>query len=79
MTPAPIGGTRQNAFCKRHDALYVEFIELARVTLDPNERELLPQASAIVFESNLGVERGRQPSRIVAAPLAASAVSKIGT
>jgi hypothetical protein len=23
-----VGGARQNAFCKRQDALYVEFIEL---------------------------------------------------
>jgi len=24
-----VGGARQNAFCKRQNALYVEFIELA--------------------------------------------------
>ncbi len=30
-----VGGARQNAFCERQDALYVEFIELAGVTVDP--------------------------------------------
>ena len=38
-----VGGARQNAFCERQDALYVEFIELAGVTVDPRERELLAQ------------------------------------
>ena len=36
-----VGGTRQNAFRECQDALYVEFIELPRVTVDPSERELL--------------------------------------
>jgi hypothetical protein len=34
---------RQNAFCEREDAFYVEFFELAGVTVDPRERELLAQ------------------------------------
>ena len=43
-TLAPkVGGTRENAFCERQDALYVEFIELAGVTVDPCERELVAQ------------------------------------
>jgi hypothetical protein len=29
--------------CEGQDALHVEFFELAGVTLDPNERELLAQ------------------------------------
>ena len=44
VTPAPRGRrARQNAFCKRQDALHIEFIELAGVMLDPSERELLAQ------------------------------------
>ena len=38
-----VGGARQNAFCKRQDAFYVEFFEQAGVTVDPGERELLAQ------------------------------------
>jgi hypothetical protein len=38
-----VAGARQNAFCERQDAFHVEFIELARVTVDPKERELLAQ------------------------------------
>ena len=34
---------RQNPFCERQDAFHVEFFELARVTVDPDERELLAQ------------------------------------
>jgi hypothetical protein len=36
-----IGGARQNPFCERQDAFYVEFIDLAGVPVDPGERELL--------------------------------------
>ena len=36
-----VGGARQDAFCERQDALYVEFFELAGMTVDPCERELL--------------------------------------
>jgi hypothetical protein len=35
------GGARRNAFCKRQDALYIEFIELAGVMVDPGKCELL--------------------------------------
>ncbi len=38
-----VGGARQNAFCERQDAFYVEFIELAGVPVNPGERELLAQ------------------------------------
>jgi hypothetical protein len=38
-----IGRARQNPFCERQDAFYVEFIDLAGVPVDPGERELLAQ------------------------------------
>jgi hypothetical protein len=36
-----VGGARQNAFCEGQGALYVEFVALAGVTVDPSECELL--------------------------------------
>jgi hypothetical protein len=38
-----VGGARQNALCEGQDAFYVEFLKLAGVPFDPNERELLAQ------------------------------------
>jgi hypothetical protein len=38
-----VGRTRQNPFCERQDAFHVEFFELAGVTVDPRERQLLAQ------------------------------------
>ena len=38
-----VGGARQNAFCERQDAFHVEFFELAGVTVNSRERELLAQ------------------------------------
>jgi hypothetical protein len=34
-------GTRENAFCERQDAFYVEFFELTGVPLNSHERQLL--------------------------------------
>jgi hypothetical protein len=38
-----VGRTRQNTFCEREDPLHIEFFELAGVTVDPRQRELLAQ------------------------------------
>ena len=38
-----VASARQNAFSERQDALYVEFIELAGVAIDPDERQFLAQ------------------------------------
>ena len=38
-----VGGAREDAFCERQDAFYVEFIEWARVRDDWRERELLAE------------------------------------
>jgi hypothetical protein len=38
-----VRGARQNAFGECQDAFHVEFFELAGVTLDPDERELLAE------------------------------------
>ena len=38
-----IGRARQNPFCERQDALYVEFFDLTGVPVNPRERELLAQ------------------------------------
>ena len=59
-----VGGARQNAFCERQDALYVEFIELAGVTVDPGERELLAQFLGVAVVG-LDVDRTFEEERLV--------------
>ena len=57
-----VGGARQNAFCERQDALYVEFIELAGVTVHAGERELLAQflgVAIVGFDVNRPLEEER--------------------
>ena len=49
-----VGGARRNSFCECEDALYVEFFELAGVTVDPGERELLPQFLGVPVVTTTG-------------------------
>jgi hypothetical protein len=59
-----LGGARQNAFCERQDALYVEFIELAGVTVYPGERELLAQFLGVAVV-RVDVDRPFEQERLV--------------
>jgi hypothetical protein len=55
-----VGGTRQNAFCERQDALYVEFIELAGVTVDSCEREPLAAVPLARRKHRVSEDKGRR-------------------
>ena len=46
-----VGGTRQNAFCERQDALYIEFLELAGVPVNSNSVSSSRSFSALAFVS----------------------------
>ena len=59
-----VGGARQNAFCEREDAFYVELIELAWGGGRSNERELLPQFLGVAVGPVLLVARGREVRRL---------------
>ena len=57
-------GARQNAFCERQNALYIEFIELPRVTVNPDERELLAQFLRVAVVG-VDVDRALEKERLV--------------
>ena len=59
-----VRGARQNAFCERQDALYIEFIELAGVTVHPGARELLAQFLGVAVVG-LDVDRTLEEERLV--------------
>ena len=59
-----VGGTRPNTFCEREDTFYVEFIELAGVPVNPDERELLAQFLG-VMGVRVDVERAFEQKRVV--------------
>jgi hypothetical protein len=59
-----ICGARQNACCERQDALYVEFIELAGVTVYSSERELLASFLRVPVV-RLDVDRAFEEERLV--------------
>jgi hypothetical protein len=64
-TPAPTGLPRARwAFCKREDALHIEFLELARVTDNPGEGELLAQLLRLAVVG-LDVDGALEPERLV--------------
>jgi hypothetical protein len=50
--------------CERQDALHVEFFELAGVTRDPRECELLPQFFSVAVV-RLDVDRALEEERFV--------------
>ena len=55
-----VTGPRQNAFCEREDAFYVEFFELVGVAVDPRKRELLAQllcVSVVSFDVDRAFEQ----------------------
>jgi hypothetical protein len=88
VTPDPqVRGARQNAFCEGQDALYVEFFELAGVTLDPNERELLAQFLHVAvvrldvdraFERNASARRSSLSCVTTVAPIALANTIRAG-
>ena len=51
-----IGGARQNAFCERQDALYVEFIDGFGVMLDLGERQFFAQLVTLAAVAG-GIDR----------------------
>ena len=57
-----VRGARQNAFCERQDALYVEFFHRFGVVVDLGERQFLAQFVALPFIARqvdrLRVEKG---------------------
>ena len=61
-----VGRARQNTFCKRQNALYVEFFELAGVTVDSSEREFFAQFLGVTVVG-LDVDRTFEEERLVQA------------
>jgi len=59
-----VGGSWQNPFCKLQDALHVEFFELAGMTVDPDERELLAQLLGVAVV-RLDIDRALDKKRFV--------------
>jgi hypothetical protein len=59
-----IGSARQNAFCERQDAFYVEFLKLAGVTVDACERELLAEFLGVTVV-RVDVDEALEEERLV--------------